>query len=311
MEHTDARGDLLAYKPVDNRTVDTAYTSLFPSAAVGYPISKNHQLNLTYRRSIDRPRYQDLNPFEFRIDELSYRKGNPFIRPQFTHTLELGWTLFQRINVSTNYARTLNAFANITDQEMDPITGKQRFFIQVRNLATRDNMGFNLNTPIPIAKWWNGNLNFWYNYSINKADYGEGRKIDLRVGGGGFWTQQTFTLSKTLSAEASGWFNWGGLWGAYVNRPQGVMDMGFTKRLWDGTGTLRLSFTDVLHTARWSSFTEVGSLYIDAWGTWEGQQLKLNMTYRFGNNNLQNARRRATGADEESKGARGEGGGGM
>ena len=310
MENTDVHGDLLAYKPVDDKTVDTTYTSLFPSAALGYSVSKNHQLNLTYRRSIDRPRYQDLNPFEFRQDELSYRRGNPFIRPQFTHSLELGWSLFERVHLSASYARTLNAFTNISDQELDPATGKQRFFIQVRNLATRDNWGFNINTPIPIAKWWNANLNAFYNYSVNKADYGEGRTIDLRVGGGGFWTQHTFTLSKTISAEASGWYNWGGLWGAYVNRPQGVMDVGVTKRLWDGAGTLRMSFTDVFHTAQWASYTEIGNLRIDASGTWEGQQFKVSMTYRFGNNNVLNARRRTTGADEESQRAGGDGGGG-
>jgi len=310
MEHTDVHGDLLVYTAAEKGPVDTAYTSFFPSAVLGYALHKNHQLNLTYRRSIDRPRYQDLNPFEFRIDEISFRRGNPFIRPQFTHSLELSWSLFQRIFVSANYSRTLNAFANISDQETDPVTGKQRFFLQVRNLATRENAGFNLNTPIPIAKWWNGNLNFWYNYSINKADYGDGRILDLRVGGGGFWTQQTFTLSKTMTAEASGRFNWGGLWGAYVNRPQGTMDIGLTKRIWDGAGTLRFSLTDVFRTARWSSFTEIGSLYIDASGTWEGQQLRFNMTYRFGNKNLQNARRRATAAEEESRRASGDGGGG-
>ncbi len=108
-----------------------------PECGVGYQISQNHPLNLTQRRSIDHPRYQDLNPFEFRIDELSYRRGNPFIRPQFTRTAELGWTLMQRVNVSASYARTRYAFANISDQEIDPDTGQQRFFIQVRNLTTR------------------------------------------------------------------------------------------------------------------------------------------------------------------------------
>lgn len=309
-EHTDAHGELSAYQSLDYPVVDTAYLSLFPSAAVGYQVGKNHQVNFSYRRSIDRPRYQDLNPFQFRIDELSYRRGNPAIRPQFTHTAELGWTLWQRVNVSASYARTRYAFANISDQEVDPKTGQQRFFIQIRNLATRQNMGFTINTPIPVAKWWNGNLNFWYNRSIIQADYGGGRTLDVRVNGGGFWTQQVFTLSKTLTTEASGWFNWGGLWGAYVNRPQGVMDIGMTKRLWDGKGTLRVSFSDVWHTARWSSFTELGSLYIDANGTWEGQQFKVNMTYRFGNNNVKNARRRSTGADEESKRANDGGGGG-
>lgn len=310
LENTATRGELFAYKPVDNQLVDTAYTSLFPSMAFGYEISKNHQVNLTYRRSIDRPRYQDLNPFETRTDELSFRRGNPFMRPQFTHTMELGYTLFQRINISANYGRTLNAFANITDQERDSLTGQQRFFIQVRNLATRDNYGVSFNTPIPIAKWWNGNLNFWYNRSVIKADYGGVRVLDLHVNGGGFWTQQVFTLSRTLSAEASGWFNWGGLWGAYVNRPQGVMDVGLTQKLWQGAGTVRVSFTDVFHTAGWSSYTDFGNLYVNGSGTWEGQQFKVNLSYRFGNKNVQGSRRRSTGLEEESKRANGDGGGG-
>jgi iron complex outermembrane receptor protein len=309
MEYTSTRGELLAYKPVDNEVVDTAYASVFPSAALSYQLSEQHQFSLTYRRSIDRPRYQDLNPFEFRIDELSFRRGNPFIRPQFTNTVELGWTLFQRVNVSASYAHTVNAYANITDQEVDPVTGRQRFFIQVRNLATVDNYGLSLNTPIPIAKWWNGNLNAWYNYSVNEADYGEGRVVNLRVGGGGFWTQHTFTLTKTLNFEASGWFNVGGLWGAFVNRPQGVMDVGLTQKIWNGAGTVRVSFTDVFHTARWSSYTDLGDLYVDARGTWEGQQFKVNLAYRFGNNNVQGNRRRTTGAEEESRRA-GDGGGG-
>ena len=88
------------------------------------------------------------------------------------------------------------------------------------------------------------------------------------------------------------------------------MDVGMTKRLWNGNGTLRVSFTDVWRTARWSAFTEIGNLYIDGSGRWEGQQLKINMTYRFGGTNIQSARRRATAAEEESKRASGEGSGG-
>lgn len=310
VEHTGSRGDLVAYKPVNNKTVDTSYTNAFPSLALGYTFSKNVAMNLTFRRSIDRPRYQQLNPFEQRLDEISFRKGNPFIKPQYTQSIEMGWTLWQRANLSVNYAQTKNAFAEISDTEVDPLTGKQRFLLQTRNLATRDNIGVNLTTPIPIKKWWNGNLNLFYNYSIIEADYGNGKTLNTKVGGGGFWIQNVFTLSKTISAELGGWGSFGGMWGAYINRPQGVMDVGVTKKLWHGDGTLRLSFTDVFHTGMWSAYTRLGGLYIDASGRWEAQQLKANFTYRFGNKNVQNARRRATGMDEESKRAGGDGGGG-
>lgn len=309
VEHTDSRGDLIAYKPVNNKTVDTSYTNAFPSIALGYTFSKNVAMNLTFRRSLDRPRYQQLNPFEQRLDEISFRKGNPFIRPQYTQSVEMGWTLWQRANLSVNYAKTRNAFAEISDTEVDPLTGKQRFLLQTRNLATRNNIGVNLTTPIPIKKWWNGNLNLYYNYSIIEADYGNGKTLNTKVGGGGFWVQNVFTLSKTLTAEVGGWGSFGGMWGAYINRPQGVMDIGLTKKLWNGDGTVRLSFTDVWHTAQWSAYTRLGGLFIDASGTWEGQQIKANFTYRFGNKNVQNARRRATGAEDESKRAGGDGGG--
>lgn len=309
VENTDSRGDLIAFKPVNNKTVDTSYTNAFPSAALGYQVSKNVGLNLTFRKSIDRPRYQQLNPFEFRLDELSFRKGNPFLKPQYTQSFELSTLLFQRVNIGVNYAKTRNAYAEISDQEVDALTGKQRFFIQQRNLANRENIGVSISAPMPIAKWWNGNINLYYNYLKNRADYGDGKIIDINVGGGGIWMQNVFTLSKTMTAELSGWGSVGGAWGAYINKPQGMMDVGITKRIWDGNGTLRLSFTDVFHTAQWAAYTQLGSLFIDSNGRWEGQQLKVNFTYRFGNNNVQNARRRATGMEDENKRAGGDGSG--
>ena len=263
---------------------------------------------MTFRRSVDRPRYQDLNPFEYRIDELTFRKGNPFLRPQFTNSVELGWLILQRANVSVNYAKTTDAFANISDQEIDPMTGKQRFFIQNRNLATRQVFGVNLSSPIPIAKWWSGNMNLGYNYSTNSANYGDGKVVDINASGANFWLQNVFTLSKTWTAE---WGNVGGVWGAYVNRPQGVMDIGLTRKLWDGDGTFRLSFSDVFHSSKWSSYLDLGTLHIEAQGTWEGQQVKANFTYRFGNKQLQGSRRRSSASEDEKKRAGADGGGGQ
>ena len=305
VEHTDSKGNLEAFKTVNNKTVDTTYTNFFPSVALGYELSKNVAFNLTYRYSVDRPRYQDLNPFEYRLDELSYRRGNPFLRPQFTQSIELGTTLFQRANITVNYAKTNDAFAQISDQAIDPTSGKQIFYIQKRNLATLNNFGVTLTTPIPINKWWTGNANLYYNYSILQANYGEGRVLDIKVNGGGFWMQQVFTLSKTLTAEVSGWGSIGGTWGAYIMRPQGVMDIGMSQKIWDGNGTIRLSLGDVFGTSRWSAYTSLGTLYIDSHGTWEGRQLKANFTYRFGNKNVQKERNRKTGLEEESNRANG------
>ena len=116
---------------------------------------------------------------------------------------------------------------------------------------------------------------------------------------------------ENLDGGTVGWGNVGGVWGAYVNRPQGVMDIGLTRKLWDGDGTFRLSFSDVFHSSKWSSYLDLGTLHIEAQGTWEGQQVKSNFTYRFGNKQLQGSRRRSSASEDEKKRAGADGGGGQ
>ena len=60
-------------------SVSHNYTDFFPSAMISYNLNSNNTFNLTYARRIDRPSYQDLNPFEVKLDELTYWKGNAFL----------------------------------------------------------------------------------------------------------------------------------------------------------------------------------------------------------------------------------------
>ena len=296
-ERTSSKGDLKTKQTKDYKDVDTSYINAFPSAAFSYQLHKNHAVNLTYRYSLDRPSYQDLNPFENRLDELTYEKGNTTLRPQYTHTVELGYTFMGFATLGVNYAKTKDFFTQYTDKEIkNEVTS---FFITKANLANRENYGITLGTPTPIKSWWGGYFNAWFNRSVLKANLGAGKDVDLKANGGGFYLQQTFTLGKGWAAETDGWMNFGGLWGNLVSKTQGSVNVGVSKKFWDGDGMLKLSFSDVFHTAKWRAYTELGTLRMDLQGTWEGQQLKANFTYRFGNKNVQGARQRKTGLEDE------------
>lgn len=296
-EATQSKGDLKTKQSREYKDVDTSYFNVFPSMALSYQLHKNHALNLTYRYSLDRPNYQDLNPFENRLDELTYEKGNTRLRPQYTHTTELGYTLMGFATLSVNYATTKDFFTQYTDQEVR--NGVTSFFITKANLSDRKSYGFSLSSPLPIKKWWNGFLNVWWNNNKVKANLGEGKDVNLSANGGGFYMQHSFSLPKQWTIEADGWYNFGGLWGNLVAGKQGMMTVGVSKKFWDGDGQIKLSFSDVFKTAGWTGYTELGNLRMDMRGTWEGQQLKANFTYRFGNKNVQGARQRKTGLDDE------------
>lgn len=59
----------------EDKNAKRDYTDFFPSAGITFNLNQNHATSLVYSSRIDRPNYQELNPFENKLDELSFRKG--------------------------------------------------------------------------------------------------------------------------------------------------------------------------------------------------------------------------------------------
>ena len=89
LENTNTRG----HQVTNDSSFIRHYTNLFPTAYITYAMNKNNQLMLSYSRRVNRPDYEDLNPFIYFLDSLTYRQGNPYLLPQFTHNIELTHTL--------------------------------------------------------------------------------------------------------------------------------------------------------------------------------------------------------------------------
>ncbi len=300
-ENTHSMGNLTAMKPINDKNVDTSYLNFFPSVALSYTKNENNAFNLTYRHSIDRPEYQSLNPFEYQLNELLFEKGNPFLRPQYSHSFDLSYTYHQAATLSVGYARTNDYITETTDQQYDAQLNKYRFFVTKRNLATFDHFYVSMQTPIPVKKWWNIYLNTWFNYDLVKADFGGGKIVDIEKPEAGFYMQHTFTLGKGWTAEANGNWSTGGNWGTFVAKPQGSMGVAVMKKFWDGDGSLKFAFDDVFHTSKWTAVSTIGNLTIQGSGTWEGQRVKLNFGYRFGSKQIKGARNHETGIEAEKK----------
>jgi len=120
----------MASSKTDDR-VERSYVNLFPSAALTWNINQKHSLNLTYSRRIDRPTYQDLNPFENKLDELTYEKGNAFLQPQYTDNIELTHTFMGFINTTVGYSHVSDYATQVTD------TTNNATYVQQQNLATQ------------------------------------------------------------------------------------------------------------------------------------------------------------------------------
>jgi hypothetical protein len=300
-EHTNSKGMLNSAIPQNDDTVKRNYINLFPSAGFSYTINDKHQIGVTYSRRIDRPNYQDLNPFEIKLDELTYEKGNAFLRPQYTNTYDVTHTFMQYFTTSLSYSHVRDMFMQTTDT-----TEFSRTYVTQKNFATMDIAGINISFPVPIKKWWMVMANINANYNELKADF-EGRKLSNKYYTYTFYADNTFTLPKEFSLNISGWYTGPNYWGGtFKLKPMGSLDLGLQKTFMQKKLTAKLSLSDVFQTQRWFAISNFSGLYVDANGNYESRQLRLNLSYRFGSNQVQSQRDRKSGADSESNRIKGK-----
>lgn len=297
LEQTNSRGELVRADGIvqDDNLVKRSYLDFFPSGALTWNVHKNHALNLTYSRRIDRPTYQDLNPFENKLDELTFEKGNAFLQPQYTDNVELSHTFKGFLTTTLGFSHVKDFATQLTD------TIGNATFVQQRNLATQDILSFSVGSPLQFTNWWSGYANVWYNYQMFRGSIGVNR-VSLDVPIYGAYMQQTFKLGKGYSAEMSGWFNGPGVWAAtWRSKSQGAVDLGIQKQFMQGRATAKIAATDIFFTAPWRANNNFGGLVINGRGYWESRTVRVNLSWRFGNNQVKAARQRQTGLEQESK----------
>lgn len=280
------------------------YTNLFPSASVTFNKNPMNQWSLSYSRRIDRPAYQDLNPFEFKLDEYTYQRGNTRLTPQFTNSFGITNTYKYKLTTALNYSHVKDVFTQLVDT-----ADISRSFISKQNLATQDIVSLNISYPFQY-KFYSvfANLNTYY--TMYKADFGDGRTINLDVFAFNIYSQHSFKIKDGLTAELSGWYSSPSIWqGTFESKQMWSVDAGIQKQILQKKGTFKISVSDIFQTLRWRGESNFAGQKVIASGGWESRQLKLNFTYRFGSNTIKASRQRKTGTEDEDQRVNSSGGG--
>lgn len=302
IENTASKGELTRADGIvqPDDTVSKNYTDLFPSAALTWNINAKHTLNLSYSRRIDRPTYQDLNPFINKLDQLTYEKGNAFLRPQYTDNIGLTHTFMSFLNTNVSYSYVHDYSTQITD------TTGNASYVQQRNIATQQIVSFSVGAPIPFTKWWNCYVNVDYNYQIFQGRIGA-NAVTAYIPSYDASVQQSFTLGKDFTAEISGSYSGPSIWGVtWHTKPQGGLDLGLQKQFWSKTASVKISLTDIFYTYPWYANSNFGGLNISGNGNWESRTARISFTYRFGNEQVSSSRYRKTGLESESNRIKGK-----
>ena len=295
-----------------DRRFKNDYFQLFPSAFFNYKITDDQTLGTSVSRRIDRPGYSQLNPFLFQVDATIYSTGNTLLKPQTTWSYELSYTL-KNLNFTLGYSHTKDPQNIVLSKILDVIPTFEikpgqdsNITVQIPvNLQSSDYVGITATTPVRISKWWNmiNNFNLFYNKfngNLSGAQLNEGAPAAT------IRTNNTFTFKKGWSAELNANLNTGGRYGYMVLDPQWALAVGAQKNIMQGKGTIRFNMTDIFWTNLPKAKVEYKGSYVENWHAYrETRVANLSFTYRFGNNKVQQARRRTTGSEEERQRAGG------
>jgi iron complex outermembrane receptor protein len=293
LENTIAKG----YQVTNDSTFKRDFTNLFPSAFVSYDLDKSNKVTVSYSRRITRPNYQDLNPFIWFLDSLSYRKGNPFLLPQFTHNVELSHSFKGKLITTLNYNNTNNVISQLIKPDGDLL------FLTSDNVARFRNIGIAVTAPVPVTKWWNSNL-FVNVFNNRYTGIYENKPLDMSFTSFMINTTQTFTIKQGFTAEVTGFYRAKGVNNLNVDEPMYMVSFGSSKTIMKGKGTLRLNLRDPFWLQKYSGKTQYDIVDSRIRNKWDNRQVTATFTYRFGKNGQQNPaprRRNSASQDEQNR----------
>jgi iron complex outermembrane receptor protein len=271
-----------------------SYTNLFPTLYLTYQANEKNQLTLNYGRRIDRPAYQDLNPFLFFLDEYTYQAGNPYLQPQYTQNVELSHTYNHSLTTTLNYSYTQNFFTETFEQS------GQATIIRNGNIGARQNAGVSVSYMLPVTKWWTTILYSDVNYTkFTGLLYGQ--NLDVQATTVLVNVSNQFNLAHGWSGELSGFYRTKGVEGQVVVYPLGQGTAAISKKIIHDKASLKLAVRDFLYTNHPHGYIDFQETDATFNNRRDSRQVAMTFTWNFGKplKGVSGSTKRNSGAGEE------------
>lgn len=281
-EQTYTTGELVTYSD----TFNNQYPALFPSVHFSYKQDKNTEYQLSYSRRISRPRSRMLNPFADYNDPMNVRQGNPYLDPEYTNSVELGFSRFFKNSsiISSVFYRQVN------DQiERFKIIDSEGITIMtLRNLSKGIQYGYELVGTYNPYRWWTVTANFNMNQRILDAD-----KIQEGLRNSGLmWSvkmMSTMNLKTGTSVQLSGNYSSPRILTLGISAPRYGMDLGVRQTLLKNRVSLSLRVSDVFYTSNWIMSLDGNGFSQEIERYFDSRVAFLTFTYQFGHQQRDNS----------------------
>lgn len=233
---------------------------------------------LVYRRTINRPVYDQLNPFPKYVDPYLSEVGNPALRPQFTTNYEANISVDEKPLLAVGYNSTKDIFTNVIYQA--DTSGSHAY-------RTYDNLGTNkewylrgLGAIPPGGKYFLV-IGGQYNYNIYNGRY-ENQPLIFKKGTWTFFSYQTLKLGKRSLLTVNGFIRLRGQQQFYELTTFGALNTSINRKFLKDKLIITISANDIFATNKNDFSINQGSVKATGERVADTQRFGINLRYNFG-----------------------------
>ena len=250
-------------------------------------------MSLSYNRRIKRPSYFELNPYKYYIDNYSVNTGNPLLNPQFTNSVELGYTLKKQYYFGISYAHTKDVINLVI--ESSPDLGQMT--ILRKNTGSNTIYTGTIAIPVTIANWWNTSNNLLLTHTQS-----EGPEFNIKQASFVLQTEQEISLPSDIGLNLNAFYTPHVVEGNIVTGRMANIDIGLQKKLWKNKLTAKTAISDIFYTNNFTAKSYYNSSIITIKQKTQTRILSLSLVYNFSAGKKFNTKQRgSSNAEEKSR----------
>ncbi|MEO7524513.1 MAG: TonB-dependent receptor [Ferruginibacter sp.] len=281
------------------------YNTFVPAVFLSKKIGSKQTVKLSYSKRIQRPEYDDLNPFINTIDPKNISTGNPYLKPETGHRFELACNS----DLGKNGSWMINLFYRINDHDIQPyivyypshLIGDSVYLnVAVntqQNIGKENNIGLNLFADIRFTPKLSVRTNvfLFQRHTINIIDAGYNyNSFNYR-----FNVNASYQFTNALLAEFFGNFN------SPRNEAQGkypsygFYSMAIRRQFWKKKGSVALTLNNFFNRyLKQQTLLSGNGFTIDAERKLLVRSIGINFAWKFGRLEFKKGEERESNANE-------------
>lgn len=288
VEHTD----LYRLDKIDLSEVRQNYIGFFPSLFASRDLKNGNIISFNFIKSLRRPGFRWLNNNVIKLNDFRYQLGNPDLRPEYKHNLELG--IKQEKQTFSLYGQLITESLNGNNF----LDENNISYFQVTNSGKELEAGLEYNRFGNIKSWWFLKVASSLYYRQFTEASGD---LNFQQIGGNLSISSNFKMGKTASFDISSNFvsRSEGLY--YAQLPFSRVHLTFQKNFFDKKLNVRLYFDDIFDKLiyREEQLTDTFASNF----TYKAQKraVRLFVSYNFSNKNEVNKRKNDSKNDAKNR----------